>query len=191
MPLQLIGARIGVARLAREGARDLREHPHVATQALARRAPRRLVVEHAALLEPHAERACARNRIAFCSAGRRLRHGAQPRAQLVLGRPRVGGAGGRARRCAASRAAGSRRARERALDADEAVPLGEELVVARAELARGHAEEVALVALGEERAGAPAEVVRERARVAAQHGEDEVGAARDAAVGVVERDARR
>ena len=78
---------------------------------------------------------------------------------------------------------------ERALDRHEAVALGVEIVVARAELGGGDAEEVALVAVGEQGAGAATQVVREGARVAAEHGAHEVGAAADAAIGVIERDA--
>ena len=66
---------------------------------------------------------------------------------------------------------------QRALDADQAVSGGAQGGRALAELRRRDAHQVALEALGQELAGALAQVVAERARVGAEHAEHQVGAA--------------
>jgi hypothetical protein len=149
---------------------------------------RRVVVEHAALVELHAERSAEEERRVLERGAEVRRDLAQARAQIVLGRAGVGGREVVLERAPHLEAEVRREASERALDRDEAVALGVELVEARDDVGRGDAEEIALVAVGEERARAAAEVARERARVAAEDGDDEVGAARDATVGVIDDD---
>ena len=181
-----------MARLAGEGADDLREHPHVAAEPLARRAPR---APASSKTRPSSsftpERVAEEEDRVLQRRAHVVDHRAQARAQLVLGRAGVGGRQVVLEGAPHLEPQVGGEPGERALDADEAVPLGEQLLVARRDVARGHAEEIALEALGEQPAGAPAEVVGERARVAAQHREDQVGAPGDAAIGVVERRWRR
>ncbi len=161
------------AGLVGEGADDLGEHPHSRRRRSerARRAWRSSKTPCSSSCAP-SER--PRTRTAFCKAGRMVattwraavaswaRLGAAPAAEIALEgaahlEAEVGGD-----------------AAEGALDLEQAVTLGEERLVARLHLASRDAEDGALVALGQDGAGALAKMHREGARVGANDREEQV-----------------
>ena len=176
MPPPLHFAAVHRARLVRERAHDLREHPHVAAKALRKRAasPRRRRTRRARRARAPSD--LPRTSIAFCSAGRRFATPVRIAASRSsrLSAPLSGGG----KSCSNARRSSSRRfardAFERGLDVEETMPSSEERLVALADLRGRYAEELALVALGEKRPASVTQVLGERARVGAEHAEHEV-----------------